>query len=81
MLTLGTVIRRRRQAIYPSDLRPSGIPMHDGARRRLADAAGVSRGTVWKLETDSGTVRMDVLERVANALGCKVWEILKEADV
>src|SRR6476660_5160428 len=57
------------------DLRVNLVVMR--ARQRLsqdalARAAGVTRQTISKLESGSGNVTVDVLERVARVLECSV---------
>ena len=43
----------------------------------LAERAGTTQGTIFNLETGkSGRIELDLLDRIAEALGCKPSELL-----
>ncbi len=46
-------------------------------RMELAERAGTTQGTIFNLETGkSRRIELDLLERIAEALGCKPSELL-----
>ena len=47
---------------------------HQGlSRKALCDLSGVSYATLTKIETGSVSVRLDIVIKVANSLGLKLW--------
>ncbi len=45
---------------------------------RLAEAAGVSRTTIWHMERyPNHPVKTETLEKIAGVLGCKVVQLIR----
>ena len=52
------------------------------SQTELAEKSGVSRATIWKLETDDTAITMtSTLQKIANALGVSLDEIFLADDV
>jgi len=64
---LGLAIKRRREA---SEL----------SQEELAEIAGLHRTYVSQLERGIKSPSVRVLVKVAGALGCEAWELLREAS-
>lgn len=64
---LGLVIKRRREDV--------GLSQED-----FAEKAGLHRTYVSQLERGIKSPSVRVLVKMAGALGCEAWEILKEAS-
>jgi transcriptional regulator with XRE-family HTH domain len=47
------------------------------SQRELAERAGINNTSVWKLE-HGGTVRPATLKKIANVLGVKPMDLIKE---
>ena len=50
------------------------------SQERLAADAGVDRAYVSEIERELGNVSVDVLDRMATALGCQIGEFLQEPE-
>jgi len=50
-------------------------------QRKLAQMAGVTASALNHIELDKGKPSFETLQKVAQALNMKVWEILKETDI
>jgi DNA-binding XRE family transcriptional regulator len=57
---IGTVVRQQRKK--------QGLTLHD-----LCDLSDVSYTTLTRLEKGNPSVRLDILGRVLNSLGLKLW--------
>lgn len=64
---LGLAIKRRREA--------AGLSQED-----FAEVAGLHRTYVSQLERGIKSPSVRVLAKMAGALGCEAWEILREAS-
>ena len=52
------------------------------SQTELAEKSGISRATIWKLETDDKAITMtSTLQKIANALGVSLDEIFLADDV
>jgi transcriptional regulator with XRE-family HTH domain len=60
-------LRRRREARGMS-------------QRELAEHAGITPRTLWRIENDEGSPTLWTLERIAAALNCNVRDLLDEED-
>jgi transcriptional regulator with XRE-family HTH domain len=68
MKALHDVLRRRRERA-------------DKTRTELAALAGTSRQQIDNMETGNVSPNVGSLVKYANALGCKAWQLLKDADL
>lgn len=64
---LGAALRRRREA--------KNISQED-----FAEQVGMHRTYYSAIERGLKNIRIETLERICNALGSKMWEVLKEAE-
>lgn len=48
-------------------------------QRALAESSGVHRSYIIQIEQDKKGSNITTLERIAYALGCEVWQLLKYA--
>jgi transcriptional regulator with XRE-family HTH domain len=48
------------------------------SQRQLAARAGVTNTSVWKLESGKGGVRPQTLKKIADVLGVKPMDLMKE---
>lgn len=73
---LGRTIAELRMA-HPSYQATSTRHSHD----LLADAAGLSRITIWNLENGTkDTASLSAIRAVAEALGLKLWQLLEKVN-
>lgn len=66
-MDIGKTIKRRREKA-------------DVTRAALAPRAGMARQQLVRIESDLSSPTLRTLERVAAALGCTVWQLVKEAE-
>lgn len=64
--SIGSAIRNRRKALHIT-------------QPHLAELAGISINTLYKLERGDGNPSMDVIERVANVLGMELALSVKKS--
>jgi transcriptional regulator with XRE-family HTH domain len=46
----------------------------------LADKAGISRQSIWRIERGETNISIDTLYKIAKALGCEPSELLKKKE-
>jgi transcriptional regulator with XRE-family HTH domain len=67
-MDLPQVMRRRRERA-------------DKTRTEIAALSGMSRQHIDNIEAGRGSPILSSVVSYANALGCKAWQLLKEADL
>jgi transcriptional regulator with XRE-family HTH domain len=46
----------------------------------LAEKAGISRQSIWRIERGETNISIDTLYKIAKALGCEPSELLKKKE-
>lgn len=64
---LGAALRRRREA-------------QEISQEEFAEQVGMHRTYYSAIERGLKNIRIETLERICNALGLRMWEVLKEAE-
>ncbi|MCS3747796.1 transcriptional regulator with XRE-family HTH domain [Xanthomonas arboricola] len=64
---LGTALRKRRIAA-------------DYSQESFADYIGMHRTYYSAIERGEKNLQLDTLEKICKGLGCKPWEVLRDAD-